>query len=669
MAEQQFKLDLQFPEIMHLGEGGFGLVSLIQHPVWGEVAFKRNLLNNLNNEEKQRLKSKIKKEADIQKKLNHKNVVTLYDSYLASDDECGIFLEYMKHGAVNEFIENFEVSWQWKMQLIHDISLGMHYLQKQEPPIIHGDLKSQNILIGDGYRAKISDFGLAETLEIAHSETNGQISGTLRYIAPEYLHNRFEAKTEKYDIYGYAIVAWEILSAKHAYYDFFDQKCIGVFIVDQNQRPKITDIDEHIPKCVLDLVEECWHKLQENRPTFKKVKCILDEQMSSIKHALVEPCKIDQSFSSDVIETQSIPELISSTGIEKCITGYKAVRNSLAQYIDPDNGLLWCLNGKEVLTDSDLIQLDSFKSNKIKAKSFLEVNEELLLKYISPKIECCCDKFLEALDENSQRHVALCIINGEMNSDGEERLLTENEISIINDNLFSLVNLMNPYRMDFLYRLISKKCITERHKASIENCSEIKQKIDELLTILKRRSYSDFKHFKLCLHDTMQDKIVDILEMGGIVTVRLKLAKSADRKIIESKLIDLVTGYVDESTEIDKNLTPDQIIIIKDILEELKKSKIHLMGNSAWRSIAVFFQCATYDSYKSLVGFYENGILKGTLERLFRCLLKLSDGDPKLIRDVSITNGSFQIGSISYQINVIQYSSDIEQTSQRFVFL
>ena len=325
------------------------------------------------------------------------------------------------------------------------------------------------------------------------------------------------------------------------------------------------------------------------------------------------------------------PETASET--QACITGFQQVRSRLASYLDPEYGLLPCLKYKGIITDEEYRSLDDFKSDS--TKTYMELNDELLTMYIDPKFETCCLMFCEALKENDQEHIVKYIMSAGHDSDSDDRVLNCEEIAIIDNNMFCLVNLINPYRRNFPYRLVAKQCITNRHKEKIEKFPEASMKMDELLKIIKRRRYIDFRNFKVCLHDTMQHKLVDILEQSGIVTVRVKLHKREDRKVIESKLIKLVTGYVDETDEIDTQLTPEQVDVIKEILRDLKEFDIQLIGNSAWRSIAVFFQCKTEHSFVVFERLYASGQLKVILERLFRCLLQFQECQPELIEDVS----------------------------------
>ena len=167
----------------HLGDGGFASVFLIQHETFGKVAFKKLGASNLPDTDVIRLK----KEAEIHLRIRHPNIVSMFEAQFTSPD-IGLFLEYMPYGSVDTFIREFEITWEWKTQILYDVSLAMTYLHQQKPALIHGDLKSQNILIGDGFRAKVSDFGLSHTMQtLSCVVSDRKLSGTLEFIAPEYL--------------------------------------------------------------------------------------------------------------------------------------------------------------------------------------------------------------------------------------------------------------------------------------------------------------------------------------------------------------------------------------------------------------------------------------------------------------------------------------------------
>ena len=502
----------------NIGEGGYGKVSLIQHPTFGKITHKELSINT----EKHIVQ--LKREASIQQNLHHPNIVLLLDNKFELRT-CGLFLEYMQYGSVDQFIQNFDVLWEWKLQIVYDVSLAMSHLHQLEPVIIHGDLKSRNILIGEGYHAKISDFGLADTIQtISRSQNENKVSGTIEYIAPEYLENPYLKKTEKFDVYGFAVSVWEIFSQKRAYYDFSDRKLFAG-TVQNGTRPNIVDIERTAPETIRKLVEDSWDPRSDQRPAFKTINRILYEQLcvfqinvqaSRIRLKRQESC--DQNAASVGNVDTNVSLSAEGTIQENCVHGFKTVQNNLSEYLDSENGLLACLkNSRCVIKHRNISYLNAIEADN--TKTHYQLNDALLFTNISPQIELRCLAFLNALKDNDQEHVVNYIINGGTYIATDDRVLCEQELEIINDNMFSLINLINPYRLHFLYRLVRKKCITNKHKAKIEARPDIPSKIDELLNIMKRRSYRNFCDFKCCLHDTMQHKIIDILEKGNIVTV------------------------------------------------------------------------------------------------------------------------------------------------------
>ena len=199
-------------------------------------------------------------------------------------------LEHVKYGSVDSFLEKFSVSVEWKMQIIYDIASAMTYLHDREPLIIHGDLKCQNVLIGIEFHAKICDFGLACIYKISKSITADSVKGTLAFIPPEYLSDPRKRKNEKFDVYSYAILMWEIFSQKQAYHDFSDRRLIYVS-VPNGARPLLVDIVEKINETMIEMIQDCWHQNEENRPTFTCIKKFVNDENARIQNKIKESKK------------------------------------------------------------------------------------------------------------------------------------------------------------------------------------------------------------------------------------------------------------------------------------------------------------------------------------------------------------------------------------------
>ena len=112
------------------------------------------------------------------------------------------------------------------IQLSQQVSSAMAYLHTFNPPMLHMDLKGDNILINHNFDAKICDFGIAEW-KTRTTRAPDSRRGTLSHIAPEVLLNVNIKSTMAQDVYSFGICTWEIFtglkpySSKFGYGDTF----------------------------------------------------------------------------------------------------------------------------------------------------------------------------------------------------------------------------------------------------------------------------------------------------------------------------------------------------------------------------------------------------------------------------------------------------------------
>ncbi|GJV53125.1 probable receptor-like protein kinase [Tanacetum coccineum] len=100
------------------------------------------------------------------------------------------------------------LTWHRRVKVALDIARGLEYLHERcNPPVIHRDLKSSNILLDSNFNAKISDFGLATT--DLHAKNKVKLSAASGYVAPEYLSDG--KLTDKSDVYAFGVVLLELL--------------------------------------------------------------------------------------------------------------------------------------------------------------------------------------------------------------------------------------------------------------------------------------------------------------------------------------------------------------------------------------------------------------------------------------------------------------------------
>lgn len=110
------------------------------------------------------------------------------------------------------------------MKIAAGAARGLEYLHnKMKPPVIYRDLKCSNILLGEGYHPKLSDFGLAKvgpSGDKTHVST--RVMGTYGYCAPDYAMTG--QLTFKSDIYSFGVVLLELITGRRAIDQTKDRK-------------------------------------------------------------------------------------------------------------------------------------------------------------------------------------------------------------------------------------------------------------------------------------------------------------------------------------------------------------------------------------------------------------------------------------------------------------
>jgi serine/threonine protein kinase len=164
------------------------------------------------------------KELEILEKYKHQNIVELLGHCLSDDPtarQCLVF-ELMEGGSLKSRIGGGPaLAVQQRFDVASDIARGLEYLHTQaDPPIIHQDVKSDNILLAeiDGRLvAKVADFGTARyvpTLLEGNNthHTTGIVIGTTPYMPLEYIQQG--RVSEKTDTYAFGVVLCELLTGK-----------------------------------------------------------------------------------------------------------------------------------------------------------------------------------------------------------------------------------------------------------------------------------------------------------------------------------------------------------------------------------------------------------------------------------------------------------------------
>ncbi|KAE8700554.1 hypothetical protein F3Y22_tig00110556pilonHSYRG00294 [Hibiscus syriacus] len=146
---------------------------------------------------------------------HHINLVKLIGFCVEKSHRILVY-EYMSKGSLDKWIfhgnSSFYLDWKTRKKIVLDIAKGLAYIHGDcRQRIAHLDVKPQNILLDDGFNAKISDFGLSKLINRDESEVVTRMRGTLGYLAPEWQHARI---TVKADIYSFGIVVLEVVTGR-----------------------------------------------------------------------------------------------------------------------------------------------------------------------------------------------------------------------------------------------------------------------------------------------------------------------------------------------------------------------------------------------------------------------------------------------------------------------
>lgn len=225
-------------------------------------------LGKLNGEHVAMKKVREQKETDIRhlRKLNHPNIVSFKGVCTQAPCYC-IVMEFCPYGPLNELLRRGrEIAPAMLVDWAKQIANGMNYLHSHK--IIHRDLKSPNVLIGNNEVIKISDFGTSR--EWNEISTKMSFAGTVAWMAPEVIRN--EPCNEKVDIWSFGVVLWELLTCETPYKDVDSSAIIWGVGNDRLHLP----VPSTCPDGFKLLMKQCWSAKPRNRPSFRHILMHLD---------------------------------------------------------------------------------------------------------------------------------------------------------------------------------------------------------------------------------------------------------------------------------------------------------------------------------------------------------------------------------------------------------
>ena len=215
-------------EIKLLGYGNFAATKLYYHKdTKKHVAGKTFSISGDNQRSISQQKEAAKREAKILARIKHENIARVLGTTEWEGNCFAIILEFIAYGDLGKFLQqdlDKPIPWKLRARFFTELAAALNYLHYHDPKrsFIHGDLKPENVLLGDKLNIKLADFGAAAiiarlTIDSSLSVGEGNTQHTPYYTAPEYLRRPTKERCCSMDVYSYGMIGYEILTRRRVF--------------------------------------------------------------------------------------------------------------------------------------------------------------------------------------------------------------------------------------------------------------------------------------------------------------------------------------------------------------------------------------------------------------------------------------------------------------------
>jgi serine/threonine protein kinase len=245
--------------VRELGKGAMGIVYLAKDPLIGRLVALKTIRPSAHadDEDTREFQQRFVREAQAAGILNHPSIVTVHD--IGQDEPSGmsfIAMEYVEGQNLKEVLsQGRPLSFEQAADIVAQVADGLDFAHSKG--IVHRDVKPANIILLDGNRAKITDFGIAKiTSGVANLTTTGQFLGTPNYMAPEQIKGT--PVDGRSDIFSLGICLYECLTHRKPFGG--DSLTSISYKIVHEPFPPLHEINPTIPEGFADVVMHCLEK-------------------------------------------------------------------------------------------------------------------------------------------------------------------------------------------------------------------------------------------------------------------------------------------------------------------------------------------------------------------------------------------------------------------------
>ncbi len=298
MLSKGQKINDRYEIIKSIGEGGMANVYLAKDTILDRNVAVKVLRGDLENDEK--FIRRFQREAKSISDLSHPNVVEVYDVG-EEEGQHYIVMEYIDGRTLKQLIQKRgSLTVPEVIDIMTQLTDGL--MAAHEAYIIHRDIKPQNIIILDNGMIKITDFGIAMTLNATQLTQTNSVMGSVHYLPPEQAGG--QPATTKSDIYSAGILMYELLTGT---LPFKGDNAVEIALKQMKEKlPSIRKQNPLIPQSVENIILKATAKNPKNR--YDNIR----EMHEDLIHALDEDKLNEPKYTyrypeSDIDESKAIP--------------------------------------------------------------------------------------------------------------------------------------------------------------------------------------------------------------------------------------------------------------------------------------------------------------------------------------------------------------------------
>ena len=244
-------------------------------------------MNEVGDLEFQSFKRSFLRECEQSSRLRHPNIVRFFGIYHPPGARVPSLVMERLHCSLTSLLENNPVvPIGTKISIIKDVALGLRYLHTCNPPIIHRDLSSNNVLLSKGMEGKIGDLGTARLVDPRRQSRMTKAPGTVDFMPPEALEDVTNIRYGKeLDVFSFGCVMLHTLSHQ---WPTPSQAVIinpetGLVTGGRSEAERRSQYFERIDRSrsdvLIPLIESCLSNLPKNRPSIVRVCDQLEGQL------------------------------------------------------------------------------------------------------------------------------------------------------------------------------------------------------------------------------------------------------------------------------------------------------------------------------------------------------------------------------------------------------